>query len=290
MNQPPPPIISQPKPVTPNVHELLKKLQEYKILPNSQPQPLPQPPTVSKMLEPIKPPVVKEQPVEEKIPDLTSFDPELLKQKYPAAIKSLYSGQQCATCGNRFQPQQHPSGVNRYARHLDWHFRQNKKGKLEVNKAQNRAWFYSLGEWMLYEELSDDITSSALITSSSSSNSNSVPMTTIDGIAEEDTVNSNSGSKADENSSSSMSYLQDNLPSGSGFGTHGSGVRTCPATDDIGDSCCICNDPFEIFWFTEKEEWHFKDAVRFENKLYHPICFEDAREVSFKLVLLLKIL
>ena len=28
----------------------------------------------------------------------------------------------------------------------------------------------------------------------------------------------------------------------------------------------------------EKEEWHFKDAVRVENKVYHPICFEDARE------------
>lgn len=64
------------------------------------------------------------------------------------------------------------------------------------------------------------------------------------------------------------------------FSSHGSSTRTCPATDDIGDSCCICNDPFEIFWFAEKEEWHFKDALRVDNKLYHPICFEDAREVN----------
>ena len=54
------------------------------------------------------------------------------------------------------------------------------------------------------------------------------------------------------------------------------GVKTCPATNDVGDSCHICNDPFDIFYYEEKEEWHFKDAIRVGNKLYHPICFEDA--------------
>ena len=58
------------------------------------------------------------------------------------------------------------------------------------------------------------------------------------------------------------------------------GTKTCPATDDIGDSCCICTDPFEIFWYEEREEWHFRDAIRVDNRIYHPICFEDARDDS----------
>lgn len=69
-------------------------------------------------------------------------------------------------------------------------------------------------------------------------------------------------------------------------GTNGNSMQgfltgaTCPASDDIDDKCCICKDFFEIFFFQEREEWHFKDAVRVENKVYHPICYEDAREVN----------
>lgn len=63
----------------------------------------------------------------EKIPDLTSFDTNLLKQKYSGAIQSLYSGVQCATCGNRFNQTdtQTVAGGSRYSKHLDWHFRQD---------------------------------------------------------------------------------------------------------------------------------------------------------------------
>ena len=95
----------------------------------------------------------------EKIPDLTSFDTDLLKQKYSGAIQSLYSGVQCATCGNRFNQMDTSSvsaGGSRYSKHLDWHFRQNKKEKDEVNKAHSRAWYYILMEWIQYEELSED--------------------------------------------------------------------------------------------------------------------------------------
>jgi hypothetical protein len=61
----------------------------------------------------------------EKIPDLTSFDTDLLKQKYSGAVQSLYSGVQCATCGNRFNQTdtQMTAGGSRYSKHLDWHFR-----------------------------------------------------------------------------------------------------------------------------------------------------------------------
>ncbi len=79
---------------------------------------------------------------------------------FKGAIQSLYSGVQCATCGNRFNQTTEngvaSSGVSRYSKHLDWHFRQNTKEKDEVNKAHSRAWYYILMEWIQYEELSED--------------------------------------------------------------------------------------------------------------------------------------
>ena len=232
----------------------------------------------------------------EKIPDLTNFDTELLKHKYLGAIQSLYSGIQCATCGNRFN--QHDSNAttsagSRYSKHLDWHFRQNKKEKDEINKAHSRAWYYVLHEWIQYEELSEEAanlpdTDSTTVSGTTeadqgkrkhskhgkSSLVNDSEYSSDEGdeqVAEnallEDISMCNRGASRDLNSTSSLNAFSS---------TNGT---TCPATDDIDDSCCICNDPFEIFWYVEKEEWHFKDALRVDNRVYHPICFEDARDV-----------
>lgn len=44
--------------------------------------------------------------------------------------------------------------------------------------------------------------------------------------------------------------------------------------------CEVCHEAFEQFYHEEKEEWHFKLALRFEAKNYHPICLEDYK-VSF---------
>ena len=88
----------------------------------------------------------------EKIPDLTSLDKNLLKQKYIPAIENLYGGKQCSTCGMRFTNEQ----LNKFSNHYDWHFRQNRKQKEEMNKALSRNWFYNVSEWIQYEELSED--------------------------------------------------------------------------------------------------------------------------------------
>lgn len=44
--------------------------------------------------------------------------------------------------------------------------------------------------------------------------------------------------------------------------------------------CVICKDPFEQFYDDDEEEWHLRDAIRIENKTYHPVCYEDAKNVS----------
>lgn len=111
-------------------------------------------------------------------------------------------------------------------------------------------------------------------------------MQSYDGSTSSSNNANNNNNNNGNNNNNPTSGAQASGGIGGGFGSHGNSIRTCPASDDIGDSCCICNDPFEIFWFAEKEEWHFKDALRIDNRLYHPICFEDAREVSAKISLI----
>lgn len=78
--------------------------------------------------------------------------PETLKAKQPAIISALYSGMQCSSCGVRFPPEH----TMKYSRqHLDWHYRQNKKKKHSVRKANSRKWFYDVSDWIQFEEIED---------------------------------------------------------------------------------------------------------------------------------------
>lgn len=51
----------------------------------------------------------------------------------------------------RFPPEQSML----YSQHLDWHFRQNRKGKKNIRKAASRRWYYTLADWKNYEEIED---------------------------------------------------------------------------------------------------------------------------------------
>lgn len=72
-------------------------------------------------------------------------------RRQSALIGALYSGLQCSSCGMRFPPEQSIL----YSQHLDWHFRQNRKGKKNIRKASSRKWYYSLADWKNYEEIED---------------------------------------------------------------------------------------------------------------------------------------
>lgn len=58
---------------------------------------------------------------------------------------------QCSSCGMRFPPEH----SMQYSQHLDWHFRQNRKGKKNIRKAASRRWYYNLADWKNYEEVED---------------------------------------------------------------------------------------------------------------------------------------
>ncbi|XP_015265247.1 PREDICTED: pre-mRNA cleavage complex 2 protein Pcf11-like, partial [Gekko japonicus] len=46
-------------------------------------------------------------------------------------------------------------------------------------------------------------------------------------------------------------------------------------------SCEICQEQFEQYWDEEEEEWHLKNAIRVDEKIYHPSCYEDYQKTSF---------
>lgn len=76
---------------------------------------------------------------------------DTLKVRQHVLYQVLYSGMQCSSCGMRFSPE----ASMQYSQHLDWHFRQNRRGKKNIRVAANRRWYYTLADWKNYEELED---------------------------------------------------------------------------------------------------------------------------------------
>ncbi|XP_044747755.1 uncharacterized protein LOC123308987 isoform X2 [Coccinella septempunctata] len=170
-----------------------------------------------------------------------SFDkPEQLKVRQGALYEKLYVGMQCSSCGMRFPPEQSLY----YSQHLDWHFRQNRKGKKNARVASSRKWYYSLSDWTKYEEIED---------------------------LDEREKNFFDQQQQAENTAEEAAE-ETELPS----------VTADPELQDI---CDVCGDKFEIFFHEDKEEWHMKNAVRDEDKIYHPICYEEHQQSLLKAAL-----
>ncbi|KAH0625230.1 hypothetical protein JD844_033535 [Phrynosoma platyrhinos] len=93
----------------------------------------------------------QDQNEDQDVPDLTNFVIEELKQRYDSVINRLYTGIQCYSCGMRFTTSQ----TDVYADHLDWHYRQNRTEKDVSRKVTHRRWYYSLTDWIEFEEIAD---------------------------------------------------------------------------------------------------------------------------------------
>ncbi|KAK9738323.1 CID domain [Popillia japonica] len=159
--------------------------------------------------------------------------PETLKVRQSALIMTLYSGMQCSSCGMRFPPEH----SMQYSQHLDWHFRQNRKGKRNIRKASSRRWYYSLSDWKNYEEIED-------LEEREKSYFENQQQSQAEGAPDE----------AEE---------EIEIPS-------------VPADPTVQDARCeVCQDRFDQFYNEEKEEWHLRMAIRIDGKNYHPVCYED---------------
>lgn len=221
-----------------DVNDLLAKLISKGIITNT-PAETNTVGTDSTATPPATPVVVEEEEEEEEqeeddnVPDLTSFVLEEMKQRHDSIVTKLYTGIQCYSCGMRFTASQ----TDVYADHLDWHYRQNRSEKDISKKVTHRRWYYSLVDWIEFEEIADL--------------EERAKSTFFEKVNEEVVQKTQEAAKEKEFQS----------------------VKA--AADVVDESCEICQEPFEMYWEEEEEEWHLKNAIRVDDGIYHPSCFED---------------
>ncbi|XP_018105873.1 pre-mRNA cleavage complex 2 protein Pcf11 isoform X2 [Xenopus laevis] len=172
------------------------------------------------------------------VPDLTSFNMEDLKHRYDSVINRIYTGIQCYSCGMRFTKSQ----TDIYADHLDWHYRQNRTEKDVSRKITHRRWYYSLKDWIEFEEIADL--------------EERAKSQFFEKVHEEVILKTQEAAKEKEFQS----------------------VQAGPAGAD--EICEICQEQFEQYWDEEEEEWHLKNAMRVNEKIYHPSCYDDYKNTS----------
>ncbi|KAL4230869.1 hypothetical protein ACF0H5_011243 [Mactra antiquata] len=196
-----------------------------------------------------KKPAVKVEKFDE-IADMTEMNPTEMKCLPTGMIQRLYSGIQCTSCGQRFATADGEK-TEQYRQHLDWHFRQNRKGKDDTKVSQCRKWYYGIDDWILYEEVID----------------------------REESGKSNFFEQQQQQQPVESTPTTNTLSLMVPDGVH---IEKCPAAtgNDDEDLCNICREQFELYWDEELEEWHLRDAIKVNNKTYHPICYEDHTDVS----------
>ncbi|XP_060941395.1 pre-mRNA cleavage complex 2 protein Pcf11 isoform X2 [Limanda limanda] len=129
-----------------------------------------------------------------------------------------------------------------YADHLDWHFRQNHAGKVASKKITHRRWYYNLKDWIEFEEIAD-----------------------LEERAKSHFFEKENEEEVQKNQAAAKERE----------------IQIVRATkDQVGESCEICQEPFETYWVEEEEDWFLKDAVRVDDKNFHPACFEDYKNTS----------
>lgn len=190
--------------------------------------------------------VIKESEVDEQvetIPQICDFVMDDLRKRYLGAIQQLYVGISCSSCGVRFKS----DAMDSYNEHLDWHFRQNRYEKEGMKVARYRRWYYDVVDWVQFEEIVD-----------------------LDEKAQAGCFETETPLATSSGTNLMLPECLSKIPN----------VISCPEAsgNDKEDICDICRESFEQFWNEEHEAWHLKDAVSVSGKIYHPVCFEDAKE------------
>ncbi|XP_066555466.1 pre-mRNA cleavage complex 2 protein Pcf11 isoform X2 [Amia ocellicauda] len=222
-----------------DVNDLLTKLISTGIIKPAQTEAPPSEKTVPAQSQPvIEEEEEEEQDDDQDVPDLTGFVIEDMKQRYDSVINRLYTGIQCYSCGMRFTASQ----TDVYADHLDWHYRQNRSEKDISKKVTHRRWYYSLTDWIEFEEIADL--------------EERAKSQFFEKVHEEVVQKTQEAAKEKEFQS----------------------VKAAP--DVVHESCEICQEQFEMYWEEEEEEWHLKNAIRVDEKTYHPSCYEDYKNTS----------
>lgn len=133
-----------------------------------------------------------------------------------------------------------PEQTMKYSQHLDWHFRQNRRERDASKKAHSRKWYYDVSDWIQYEEIED--------------------------LEERE---KNWFEKHGMQAEIDLDEMEK---------SPGDQVMNCPAGPKGAEETCeVCHDKFEYFFNEDIEEWQLKNAVRLEEKAYHPTCYDDLK-------------
>ncbi|XP_037041667.1 uncharacterized protein LOC119078281 [Bradysia coprophila] len=133
-----------------------------------------------------------------------------------------------------------PEQTVKYSQHLDWHFRQNRRDRDSTRRAHSRRWYYNVEDWIQYEEIED---------------------------LDERERNWFETQQMEMDMANDDSAQRNESP-----------VPSCVAgPEDVDKTCDMCHDQFETFYNEENEEWHLRNAIRVDDRTYHPICFEDCK-------------
>lgn len=176
-----------------------------------------------------------------------------LKIPRPDLLASLYQKQpsQCASCGRRFPLTD--LGRARKVRHLDAHFRTNKRMADAQRSGVSRSWYVDEMDWIKSREVDD---------------------------ADED-VEAASKVEGTGAESGGIASLDGNVSNPSGQGQSATSVKKehyvkAPVDAAVAHHACpICQEEFKTVWHDGEQEWVWMDATVVREKTYHASCVLD---------------
>ncbi|CAJ0649429.1 3600_t:CDS:2, partial [Entrophospora sp. SA101] len=179
-------------------------------------------------------------------------------------ISILYDAfpSQCKQCGIRFAKDSKDGG-GKIGKHLDWHFRQNRKIKEKAKRAQSRNWFVTEEDFINSRD--SDFQNGNTPTFFEYDTSNFKLNKRTNGIGDGSGTSRSKKAKIDHNNKNDI----DNLISES----------TVIVPLDIQKTnkpCPICKEKFQMFWNDNEEEWMYRNAMEINGDICHVTCHSDA--------------
>lgn len=159
---------------------------------------------------------------------------------------------QCRQCANRY-----PSGEKGQAsldKHLDWHFRQNRRAKDSAVRGQSRSWFSKLEDWIRGGH--DDI----------------APSKRSGQSGEGQDGNGNNGGIGASLTPAQEAELK--------AATKSFVVAPSEDPDAATRPCPVCKELFKSEWSEDEEEWIWKNCKLVDGVYYHGSCYYSAKTLS----------
>ncbi|KAH9999279.1 hypothetical protein BJV77DRAFT_976395 [Russula vinacea] len=146
---------------------------------------------------------------------------------------------QCKQCGLRFSDTAQAKGAMQ--EHLDMHFRQNRKASQSVGRGHSRSWFLGAEDWI-----------------------RDLPYSSGDKDAGLPSRLSNVKAVATAECAKRDAELRARF------------VVVPPGDEAKHVTCPICKEVFKSEFNEDDEEWIWKNALKFDDKIYHATCHAEA--------------